>query len=143
MAVWFWLLAAGGLFVVEMITADLLFASLAISAAAAMITAWAGGGFVAQGVSFAISALITIFVLRPIALREIAKRSPQTATNTDALLGATGTTTTEVSQHSGQIRLRGEIWSARTTGADIPEGRPVVIDSIDGATAIVSPDPTP
>jgi membrane protein implicated in regulation of membrane protease activity len=32
MAVWLWLLAAGALFVVEMITADLLFASLAISA---------------------------------------------------------------------------------------------------------------
>jgi membrane protein implicated in regulation of membrane protease activity len=143
MAVWLWLLAAGGLFVAEMITANLLFASLAISAGAAMVTAWAGGGFLAQGVSFAVSALITIFVLRPIALREIQKRSPQTATNTDALLGATGTSTTEVSKHSGEIRLRGEIWSARTQGGAIPEGHSVVVDSIDGATAIVSLDPTP
>jgi membrane protein implicated in regulation of membrane protease activity len=143
MAVWLWLLIAGGLFVVEMITADLLFASLAISAGAAMVTAWAGGGFVAQGISFAVSALLTIFVLRPIALREIAKRSPQTATNTTALLGVEATTTTAVSKTSGEVRLRGEIWSARTTGGTIPEGRLVIVDSIDGATAIVSEPPTP
>jgi len=141
MAVWLWLLVAGGLFVVEMITADLLFASLAISAGAAMVTAWAGGGFLAQGVAFAISALLTIFVLRPIALREIAKRSPKTATNTVALLGASGKTTTAVTQDSGEIRLRGEIWSARTRGEEIPIDHPIIVDSIDGATAIVSPAP--
>jgi membrane protein implicated in regulation of membrane protease activity len=138
MAVWLWLLAAGALFVVEMITADLLFASLAISAGAAMVTAWAGGGFLAQGISFAVSALLTIFVIRPIALREIAKRSPTTATNTSALLGREATTTTEVSAQSGEIRLRGEIWSARTRGATIPVNHQVIVDSIDGATAIVS-----
>jgi len=143
MAVWLWLLIAGALFVVEMITADLLFASLAISAGAAMVTAWAGGSFVAQGISFAVSALLTIFVLRPIALREIAKRSPQTATNTQALIGAEATTTTAVSKKSGEIQLRGEIWSARTTGASIPEGHSVIVDSIDGATAIVSDNSTP
>ena len=143
MAVWLWLVIAGGLFVVELMTADLLFASLALSAAAAMITALAGGGAVAQAISFAVSALVTIFLLRPIALKEIQKRSPQSATNTDALLGATGVSTTEVSRHAGEIRLRGEIWSARTTGATIPEGNSVLVDSIDGATAIISLDPTP
>jgi membrane protein implicated in regulation of membrane protease activity len=143
MAVWLWLLIAGGLFVVEMITADLLFASLAISAGAAMVTAWVGGGFLAQGISFAISALLTIFVLRPIALREIAKRSPTTATNTSALLGSTATTTTEVSKTAGEIKLRGEIWSARSTGASIPVGTTVTVHSIDGATAIVSPESAP
>jgi membrane protein implicated in regulation of membrane protease activity len=124
-----------------MITADLLFASLAISAGAAMVTAWAGGGFLAQGVAFAISALVTIFVLRPIALREIAKRSPRTETNTVALLGVSAKTTTAVTQDSGEIRLRGEIWSARTLGTEIPIDHAVIVDSIDGATAIVSPAP--
>jgi len=143
MAVWLWLLIAGGLFVVEMITADLLFASLAISAGAAMVTAWAGGGFVAQGISFAVSALLTIFVLRPIALREIAKRSPQTATNTSALIGQEATTLTPITKTAGEVRLRGEIWSARTTGASIAEGHQVIVDSIDGATAIVSEHSTP
>ena len=71
MAVWVWLLVAGGLFVVETLTANLLFASLAISAATAMLTAWVGGGFLAQGVAFAVSAILTLAVLRPVALREI------------------------------------------------------------------------
>jgi membrane protein implicated in regulation of membrane protease activity len=140
MAVWLWLLAVGALFVVEMITANLLFASLAISAAAAMVTAWAGGGFVAQGTAFAISALITIFLLRPIALRQIALRSPATATNTDALIGASAKTTTTVTADSGQIRLRGEIWSARSDGAEIIENQNVTVVAIDGAVAVVTPE---
>lgn len=143
MAVWLWLLAAGALFVIEMITADLLFASLAISATAAMLTAWGGGGFLAQGIAFAVSALITVFILRPIALREMAKRSPKTATNTDALLGASGRTLAPTNTERGQIRLKGEVWSARTMSGSIPQGRPVTVVSIDGATAIVQPEQSP
>lgn len=138
MAVWLWLLAAGGLFVLEMVTADLLFASLAISAAAAMFTAWGGGGFLAQGIAFAASAVLTLFILRPIALREMAKRSPKTATNTEALLGVEAKTLTKTTSDDGQVKLRGEIWSARSESGPIPSGRAVRVDRIEGAIAIVT-----
>lgn len=138
MAVWLWLLAAGALFVVEMVTADLLFASLAVSATAAMLTAWGGGGFLAQGIAFAVSAVITVFILRPIALREMAKRSPKTATNTEALLGAAAKTLARVTTDSGEVKLRGEVWSARCEAGSIPAGQVVTVSRIDGAIAIVS-----
>lgn len=138
MAVWLWLLAAGALFVVEMVTADLLFASLAVSATAAMLTAWGGGGFLAQGIAFAVSAVITVFILRPIALREMAKRSPKTATNTEALLGAQAKTLARVTSDSGEVKLRGEVWSARCEAGSIPAGQVVTVSRIDGAIAIVS-----
>lgn len=138
MAVWLWLLAAGALFVVEMVTADLLFASLAVSATAAMLTAWGGGGFLAQGIAFAVSAVITVFILRPIALREMAKRSPKTATNTEALLGAAAKTLARVTSDSGEVKLRGEVWSARCEAGSIPAGQVVTVSRIDGAIAIVS-----
>ena len=137
MAVWLWLLVAGALFVVEMVTANLLFASLAVSAAAAMITAWAGGGFLAQGIAFAVSAIVTVFILRPIALREFAKRSPKTATNTEALIGTTATTLSATSDDDGQVKLAGEVWSARSVSGTIPAQTKVTVESIDGAIAKV------
>lgn len=141
MAVWLWLLAAGALFVLETLTADLLFASLAVSATAAMLTAWGGGGFLAQGIAFAISAVVTVFLLRPLALREMAKRTRKTATNTEALLGAVAKTLSTVGPDDGQIKLQGEVWSARSAGESIRAGQSVVVNEIDGATAVVSPMP--
>jgi membrane protein implicated in regulation of membrane protease activity len=138
MAIWVWLLGAGVLAIVETMTANLLFASLAVSAAAAMVTAWAGGGFLAQGVAFAISSIVTLAVLRPLALREIARRTPHTATNTDALIGASAKTRSAVTEDSGEIDLRGEVWSAKSTGGTIAKGHRVTVSSIDGATAIVT-----
>lgn len=141
MAVWLWLLAAGALFVLETLTADLLFASLAVSATAAMLTAWGGGGFLAQGIAFAISAVVTVFLLRPLGLREMAKRTRKTATNTEALLGAVAKTLSTVGPDDGQIKLQGEVWSARSAGESIRAGQSVVVNEIDGATAVVSPMP--
>ncbi len=141
MAVWLWLLAAGALFVLETLTADLLFASLAVSATAAMLTAWGGGGFLAQGIAFAVSAVVTVFLLRPLALREMAKRTRKTATNTEALLGAVAKTLSAVGADEGQIKLQGDVWSARSTGESIRAGQSVVVREIDGATAVVSPLP--
>lgn len=144
MAALLWLLATGVLFVIEMVTANLLFASLAISAGAAMVTAWAGGSFLAQGLSFGISAAVTIFVLRPIALREIAKRSPKTATNTDALIGAEAKALVDVTEETGRVRLKGEEWSARSQSGAIPADSRVTVVAIDGAEAIVTAlQPTP
>lgn len=141
MAVWLWLLAAGALFVLETLTADLLFASLAVSATAAMLTAWGGGGFLAQGIAFAISAVVTVFLLRPLGLREMAKRTRKTATNSEALLGAVAKTLSTVGPDDGQIKLQGEVWSARSVGESIRAGQSVVVNEIDGATAVVSPMP--
>lgn len=143
MAVWVWLLLAGALAIIETMTANLLFASLAVSAAAAMVTALAGGGFLAQGIAFAVSSLITLAILRPIALKEIDRRTPRTATNAEALLGASAKARTTVDEDSGEIDLRGEVWSARSPNGAIAAGERVTVSAIDGAIAIVSKENTP
>ena len=38
----------------------------------------------------------------------------------------------------GRVKLAGETWSARTISDRIEPGEEVVVDSIDGATAVVS-----
>jgi len=82
-------------------------------------------------------------VLRPIALREIAKRTPKNATNTEALLGVTALTRSEITEYSGEVDLRGEVWSARSVTGTIPAQHRVTVSKIDGAIAVVESAPSP
>lgn len=140
MELWIWIGLAGGLLIAEMLTVDLLFASLAFSAAAAALANWLGFNAAMQGVFFGFFALISILLLRPIVLKHIKKRTPLQATNVQALIGAEAVTITEVDIHSGQIKLGGEIWSATSRKGPIPAGKNVHVIQIDGATALVTQD---
>jgi membrane protein implicated in regulation of membrane protease activity len=137
MQLWMWLGAAGALLVAEMMTVDLLFASLAFSAFMAAIANGLGFEMAAQGLVFGLAAAVSLFVLRPIALKHLKKRPADFATNVDALIGAPAVALTEVTVHSGQVKLSGEIWSARSQGALISKDSILEVVAIEGATAIV------
>jgi membrane protein implicated in regulation of membrane protease activity len=134
---WIWLSSAGLLLVVEMLTVDLLFASLAFSALiAAGVSVITSNTFI-QALVFAFAAVISIFLLRPIALRNLRKSSPEIATNVDALIGAEAVTLSSVDGTSGEIKLSGEVWSARTRLGRIEKSTRVIVLAIEGATALV------
>jgi membrane protein implicated in regulation of membrane protease activity len=137
MQLWMWLGAAGALLVAEMMTVDLLFASLAFSAFMAAIANGLGFEMAAQGLVFGLAAAVSLFVLRPIALKHLKKRPADFATNVDALIGAPAVALTEVTVHNGQVKLSGEIWSARSQGALISKDSILEVVAIEGATAIV------
>src|SRR5262249_36699126 len=42
---------------------------------------------------------------------------------------------------SGLIRVKGELWAARTLGPTVPKGSPVVVRAAEGLTLIVTPRP--
>lgn len=137
MVAWMWLVAAGILIAIETLTADLLFASLAISALAAAGASALGLDVVGQSIAFAVTAAVTIGMLRPIALRHLRKQPADAATGIDALIDATATTLSTVNESGGQIKLAGEVWSAQTEFGEVLEGSKVRVLRIDGATAIV------
>lgn len=137
MQLWMWLAAAGVLLIVEMLTVDLLFASLAFSALMAAIANGLGFDMATQGIVFGIAAALSLFILRPIALRHLKKRPPDFATNVEALIGAPAIALSEITDLSGQVKLSGEVWSARSeSGLIAPETRLEVV-AIEGATAVV------
>jgi membrane protein implicated in regulation of membrane protease activity len=133
-----WLAAGGLLLVAEMLTVDLLFASLAFSAFMAAGVQVLGFDMALQGATFGIAAVISLFILRPIALKNLKKRTPDFATNVDALLGAPALTISTVTDRSGQIKLNGEIWSARSESGEISADSKVQVVAIEGATAVVN-----
>jgi membrane protein implicated in regulation of membrane protease activity len=137
MAIWIWFAAAGILMLVELITANLLFASLALAALAATGAAAFGADIAVQGIVFGVASAISLLLLRPIALKHLKKQGRDTATNTDALLNREGFALTEVTERGGQVKVAGEVWSAKTFGADIAVDAKVRVKEIRGATAVV------
>ena len=137
MQLWMWLAASGVLLVIEIITVDLLFASLAFATLMAALANVLNLSVALQGVTFALAAAISIFILRQIALRHLKKRPANFATNIEALIGAPALSLTEVSENSGQVKLNGETWSARSISGAIPANVSALVVSIECATAIV------
>lgn len=137
MQMWMWFAAAGVLLVVEMLTVDLLFASLAFSALLAAGANGLGYGVAIQGVVFGVGAIGSLMFLRPIALRHLKKKTADHATNVEALIGAPALTLSVITENDGLVKLSGETWSARSNKGEIENGARVEVVAIEGATAVV------
>ena len=133
-----WLGLAVVLGLVEVTTLDLTFAMLAAGALAGAATGLVTDSLVLQAVVAIVVAVAMLFVVRPVALRHL--RTPLAIrTGTAALVGQQGLVLEAVTAHSGRVKVRGEVWSARTFDphASIETGRNVEVVQIDGATVVV------
>ncbi len=142
MSIWWWLVIALVLAAVEIATVDLIFLMLAGAAIAAGISQLLGLELLGQGIVFAIVALVLLGLVRPWAKNFLQRRTPDVLTNAQALVGKPALVTQLVTVNGGQVRLDGEIWSARlapATAAALAVGTPVTVVQIDGATAVVIP----
>ncbi|MDP1013705.1 NfeD family protein, partial [Klebsiella pneumoniae] len=76
--------------------------------------------------------------VRPIMLRRFGS-PPPTPTGIQALEGKHALVLEEVGEHSGQVKLDGEVWTARPydTTEVYPPGTKVTVMEINGATAVV------
>lgn len=138
-----WLLVAAVLTAGESLTLTLVLGLAALGAAAAGGVAALGGDVVAQGGAFAGASVLLVVLVRPIAKRH--RRMPALLrTGAEALIGVDGLVLDRVDRYRGQVRLRGEVWSARlcdgATADDVVDaGGTVRVLAIDGATALVYP----
>ena len=133
-----WLALAVVLGVVEVTTLDLTFLMLAAGALAGSGVAVAGGPVWLQAVVALLTAVAMLAVVRPVALRHL--RTPAVSrTGVAALVGSEALALERVDAHSGTIKLKGEVWTARTYDPShvIEPGRNVEVVQIDGATAVV------
>ncbi|ANW64634.1 MULTISPECIES: NfeD family protein [Mycolicibacterium] len=134
-----WLVVALGLAGAEALTGDLFLLMLGGGALAAAGTAavfdwpiWA------DGVVFLVVSILLLVLVRP-ALRRRFTSAPALETGPEALEGKPALVLDRVSQHEGQIKLEGEVWTARPLNDhDVYEpGDQVTVMHIDGATAVV------
>ncbi|MGH8894492.1 MAG: NfeD family protein [Actinomycetes bacterium] len=133
-----WIGLAVVLGIVEVTTLDLTFAMLAVGALAGAGAGLITDNLVVQAVVALVVAVAGLAVVRPIALRHL--RTPLAIrTGTAALVGERGLVLEAVDGRSGRVKVKGEVWSARTYDptASIEAGRDVEIVQIDGATVVV------
>ena len=135
--VW-WMIAAGLLAVGEMATVSFFLGPIAVAAVLSAIVALTGAGLAAQWIVFIIAALGSLLVLRPIARRHL-RTPPQIRTGTAALVGTPAIVLERVDGRGGQVKIGGEIWSARSYDEDraFEPGARVEVMKIEGATALV------
>lgn len=84
--------------------------------------------------------LVALIVTRPL-VNKIKRKKGVISTNSDRMIGKIGTVITELkdSQSVGQVKVEGEIWSAKSEIAPIPKDSKVKVLSIEGVKLIVEP----
>lgn len=136
-----WLWWVGGavvLAILEILSLDLVFIMFAGGALAGALAAALGAEVWLQIVVAAVTSVLLLGSLRPWLLRHLRGRMPLVETNAAALVGGTAVVVSTVSGAEGRIKLRGEVWSARTDPATtLPPGTEVTVTRIEGATAVV------
>jgi membrane protein implicated in regulation of membrane protease activity len=134
-----WVIVAAVLSMVELLTLAFAAGLLAVAAAAASVTAALGAGAAGQAASFTIAAGMSLAVVLPVLRRHRRTAHPAARSGAAALVGRRALVIEPVDDQHGQVRIGGEVWSARAfaPGHVIPAGAVVDVFEIDGATALV------
>lgn len=136
-----WGLLAAALATLELLTLDLTLLMLASGAVAGGITALIVPGlWWLQVLVAVVVAFLTLFVLRPTLLEKV-RNAPGYRSSTDSLMGSTGEATAEVTGISGEVKVEGQLWSARAFDPDmtIEPGQAIEVYDRDGVTLLVYP----
>lgn len=135
-----WLIASGIFFICEIITVGFLVFWLGVGALIAMLVSFFTSNIIIQMSVFVVSSGLLIFATRPL-VNKISKKDV-VPTNVYSLIGKKAVVTEDIDwvTGKGQIKFKGEIWSAKSKEQiNIPAGSEVEIVSIEGVKAFVKP----
>ena len=135
-----WLIAAGIFFIAEIATTGFLIFWLGIGALIAMITSFITDSIIIQTIAFVASSCILIPLTKPLADKFIGKES--VLTNSYSVINKHGIVTIDINpiEAVGQVKVNGEIWSAKTEdGTILTKGTEIEVIKIDGVKLVVSP----
>ena len=135
-----WVIAALALGIAEVVTGGALVLGMVAvgalaGAATSVVTGW-------EWLPWAVAAVVSVAMIgfvRPVARRHM-QMPRELRSGAAALVGADATVVREVNGQDGRVKIRGEVWSARSFDgqAAYPEGTTVQVLQIDGATALVA-----
>ena len=133
-----WLGAALALGVAELASLDLVLLMLAVGCLAGAGVAGAGLPFLLQALAAVAASAAMLVLVRPSVVRRL-HSGPTLVQGHAALVGCEGFAVSAVDAHGGQVKLGGEVWTARPYDetAVIPSGAKVEVFEIRGATAYV------
>jgi membrane protein implicated in regulation of membrane protease activity len=133
-----WLGVAIALGVAELFSLDLVLLMMAVGAVVGMAAALVGLPFAIQALAAVAAAVGMLALVRPSIVKRL-HSGPELTLGHAALVGKQGVVVDEVSSQGGQVRIGGELWTARPydDSAVIEPGAKVDVFEIKGATAYV------
>lgn len=122
-----WILIAIACLIVEITTGTLYVLCFSIGAAFTIPFALLGLNWYVQVIVFAIISTLSIFFLRPIALKYM--HNKERKSNADALIGRTGKVVETIKSNDyGRVAIDGDVWKAKTSdGKEIEIGQTVKV----------------
>ncbi len=135
----FWLIAAGIFFIIEMATIGFLVFWLGIGSLLAMVTSFFVDSIIVQFVVFLVTSTLLIIFTRPL-VNKFVKVPKEIKTNAYSIIGKKGIVTSKINniEGSGQIKIDGEVWSAKSLDEEeIEKNTEIEIVEIDGVKAVV------
>ena len=133
-----WLIIAILFFILEMMGPGFLLFWVGVGALIAMIVSIFIDNIVVQIGVFTVASTVLLFCTRPF-VKKFSKND-NTITNAKSIIGKKAIVTKEINslKGTGQIKVNGEAWSAKSSKEDIiEEGAKVTILNINGVKAIV------
>jgi|SRR3954451_14357558 membrane protein implicated in regulation of membrane protease activity len=140
MAALLWLIGGIALIAAEVLSGDFFLLMVGVGALFAAATDAITGNTILAAAVFAVVSIGLVTFARPWLKRRM--HGELIHTNADALIGRKAVAVSAVTQHGGQVKLDGDLWSARAFDIDkeISPGASVTIVEISGATAVVLAD---
>jgi membrane protein implicated in regulation of membrane protease activity len=136
-----WLIVGIVLMAAEVVSGDLVLLMLGggalIGAGSAVFT----GNPIIDVIVFAVASTALLWLARP-ALKRRFLHTPEFKMGPEALIGTKGVVVSTVNGDGGQVKLGGDVWSARSVaeGQYMEPGTKVTVVQIAGATAVVAPE---
>ena len=134
-----WVIAALVLAGAEVLTGDMFLLMLGGGALAAAGADWLFDWPIwADGAVFLVVSVLLLVLVRPVLKKRLLPH-PAATTGIKALEGKSALVLDRVARHEGQVKLDGEVWTARPLNDDdvYQPGEQVTVVHIDGATAVV------
>jgi membrane protein implicated in regulation of membrane protease activity len=140
MAALFWLIGGIALIAAEILSGDFFLLMVGVGALAAAGSEVIFGNTLVSCAVFALVSIGLVTFARPWLKRRM--HGELVHTNADALIGRKAVAVSEVNSQGGQVRLDGDVWSARAFEGNraIAPGSQVTVVEIAGATAVVMAD---
>ncbi len=135
----FWLIISGICFIIEMATVGFMVFWFGIGALVAMLVSFFIPNMYVQAFIFLITSTVLLFLTKPF-VNKFVNKEKKIATNAYSIIGKKGIVIKEINPilSTGQIKVSGEVWSAKTlTEEIIPENTEVEVADIDGVRAVV------
>jgi membrane protein implicated in regulation of membrane protease activity len=143
----FWLALILVFLIIEVLSLSFVFLMLAVGSLGGLVAGLLGAPWWVELIVAAVLSLLLLFFVRPPLLRLTHRGADPARSNVDRLLGTPATVVRAFDDGTGQVKLsNGETWTAKLANhatTALTEGDRVQVDSIEGATAIVSPVTTP